>query len=310
MKVNIIVLNYNGMELLKECLPSIMEASKKTSHECRVTVLDNRSTDDSEAFIRKNFPEAVVYVAGSNRVFCSFNEIAGDVDDDILVLMNNDIKVEPDFIDPLIGAFQAHEDAFLAGPKCLMFDGKTYDGAKSKWWLEKGMLKSGSRYEGYEAAIDKEGYTMQAGFGAFDRKKFIELGGFDDLYLPGIAEDMDLCYRAWKKGYKGYYEPRSLIYHIGQASFKKAFGSRKIMELAHRNTLLFMWKNMADARIILGHILWLPARMVYSLLTGRIEFVSAFFKALSRLSSALSRRRAQGPYKLTDREVLEISKGI
>lgn len=275
-----------------------------------MTVLDNRSTDGSIEFLRKNFAEVNIYSARENRVFCSFNEAAESLDADILILLNNDIKVEEDFIDPLVETFRKHRDAFLVGPKCLMLDRKTYEGTKSKWWIEKGLFKSSSRYTGYERDIDTEGYTMQAGFGAYDKKKFLELGGYDDLYLPGIIEDADLCYRAWKKGYKGYYQPKSLIYHMGQASFKKAFGSRKIMELAHRNTFLFMWKNIQDLRIWVLHILWLPVRMVYSLLSGKIEFVAGFLKALPKIKEAIAKRKNMNSYLLTDRELLEISTRI
>lgn len=275
-----------------------------------MTVLDNRSTDGSIEFLRKNFAEVDIYFARENRVFCSFNEVAEDSDADILILLNNDIKVEEDFINPLVETFRKHRDAFLVGPKCLMLDRKTYEGTKSKWWVEKGIFKSSSRYPGYERDIDREGYTMQAGFGAFDRGKFLELGGYDDLYLPGIIEDADLCYRAWKKGYKGYYQPKSLIYHMGQASFKKEFGSRRIMELAHRNTFLFMWKNIDDFRIWVLHILWLPLRIVYSLLTGKVEFVGGLFKALPRFKQAIAKRKNADSYLLTDRELLEISTRI
>ena len=310
MKVDIIVLNYNGRDLLKECLPSIIEALKNSMYNCGVTVLDNRSTDGSVKFLKENFSDVNIYSARSNRAFCSFNEVAESTDAKILILLNNDIEVEKDFIDPLVEMFQEHEDAFLVGPKCLAFNRKTYEGTRSKWWIEKGIFKASSRYPGYEEDIDAEGNTMQAGFGAFSRKKFLELGGYDELYLPGILEDADLCYRAWKKGYKGYYQPKSLIYHMGQASFKKAFGSKKIMELAHRNTFLFMWKNITDAGILIMHFLWLPIRLIYFLLTGKSEFVLGFLKAIFKIKDVILRRRVKNNYVLTDKEVFEIAKNI
>ena len=310
MKVEIVVLNYNGRELLKDCLPGIVEASKNTRYKCGVTVLDNRSSDGSVAFLRENMAEVKVYMANENKVFCSFNEFAEASDADVLILLNNDIKADKNFVDLLVEVFESQKDAFLVGPKCLSFDGKIYEGTRSKWWIEKGIFKSASRYSGYEKDIDRPGYTMQAGFGAFDRRKFLELGGYDDLYLPGIIEDADLCYRAWKKEYKGYYQPKSLIYHMGQASFKKAFGSRKIMEFAHRNTFLFMWKNVDDIHIWFKHILWLPIRLLYSLLTGKIEFITGFLKALSKLKEATSRRQRTAGYPLTDKDMFEISRNI
>ena len=310
MKVDIIILNYNGKELLKEYLPGIVTASKESRYDCRVIVLDNKSTDESVNFLEQNFKEVSVYHAKKNRVFCSFNDAAKDSAADILILLNNDIKVEQDFIDPLIEVFKKHKNAFLVGSKCLLFDKVTYEGTKSKWWIEKGMFKSSSHYNGCKKYMDTAGYTMQAGFGAFDRNKFLELEGFDDLYLPGIIEDADICYRAWKRGYKGYYQPKSLIYHMGQASFKKVFGSKKIMELAHRNTFLFMWKNIDDPLILLKHIAWLPFRLIYSLITGKVEFMSGFLKSIIRLRQAVCRRAKRDKSLLTDMEVFNISDNI
>lgn len=310
MKVEIIILNYNGIELLKECLPSIINAAKKSKYDCRITLLDNRSTDASVNFIEKSFPDVNVHLAKENKVFCSFMEVADKTTADVLILLNNDIKTDESFVDPLIEVFFKNSDAFLVGPKCLAFDAKGYEGTKSKWWFDKGLFSSSSRYPFYEKDIDTEGYTMQAGFGAFDKNKFLELGGFDDLYLPGIMEDADFCYRAWKRGYKGYYQPKSLIYHMGQASFKKEFGSKKIMELAHRNTFLFMWKNIEDIRLWILHFVWLPVRLFYSVITGKLEFITGFFKALPKLNKAIRKRRQINTGSLTDRDLFKISETI
>lgn len=310
MKIEIFILNYNGKDLLEAYLPSIVEASNVSKYDTRVIVIDNCSTDNSLSFVSQDFPNVRIFKTDQNRVFCSYNQAVRLSKADIVILLNNDIIVDKDFIDPLMETFQNYKDAFLVGSKCLLIDKVTYDGTKSKCYIDKGMFKSSTRYDGYESDIDLPGYTMQAGFGAFDRKKFIELNGYDDLYLPGILEDADLCYRAWKSGYKGYYQPRSLIYHMSQASFKKEFGSKKIMELAHRNTFLFMWKNIDGLIILLKHIFWLPLRILYSIFLGKFEFLTGFLKALRKLPQAISKRRMKKEALLSDKEVFEISKTI
>ncbi|MBN1405545.1 MAG: glycosyltransferase, partial [Candidatus Omnitrophica bacterium] len=113
MKVNIIILNYNGRDLLKKYLPSVIDAAKKSKHNCIVTVLDNKSTDDSVQLLKNEFPEINIYIAKENKVYCSFNKIAETINDDIIVLLNNDIKTEQDFIDPLIGHFLDNPDVFF-----------------------------------------------------------------------------------------------------------------------------------------------------------------------------------------------------
>ncbi|MFQ5952905.1 MAG: glycosyltransferase [Candidatus Omnitrophota bacterium] len=310
MKINIIILNYNGEKLLPECLPSIISARKESKNNVSITVIDNESTDKSLEVL-KQYALEVKVIKHENRVFCSFNDVVEDLDDDIVILLNNDIKVEPDFVDPLAEVFQKNPDAFLVGPKALTFDKARYEGTRTKWWVDKGIFKSSSRYPGYESDIDREGYTAQAGFGAFDRKKFLELKGYDDLYLPGIIEDADLCYRAWRRGFKGYYQPKSLIYHIGRASFRSKFGNFRINKMSHRNTYLFMWKNISDGKILGQNLIYLVPRILFALLKGKPEIPLGFISALGRLPQAMRKRaKVQGSFIKSDKQVLDAFKVI
>ena len=127
--INIIILNYNGRDLLAECLPSVVEASDTSKYSCKVTVIDNVSTDDSVSFLRSNFPDVDVVRAKENRVLCSYNDVLRSIKDDITILLNNDLKVRNDFVDPLIEPFR-EEDVFLASPKSYFFDGR-YEGGRS-----------------------------------------------------------------------------------------------------------------------------------------------------------------------------------
>ena len=309
MKVKIIILNYNGESLIPECLPSIIKAKNASLNDVKLTVIDNDS-DDSSVSILRQYKEIDI-VEHENRVFCSFNDIVADSESDIVILLNNDIKVEEDFIDPLINTFEEHPDAFFVGPKVFTFDGKRYEGTLAKWWIDKGVFKSSSRFPGYESLIDSPNYTAQAGFGAFRRDRFLELGGYDELYLPGIMEDADLCYRAWKKGYRGYYQPKSRMYHKSQSAFNAKFGRYAILKMSHRNTYLFMWKNITDAGILLNSILYLLPRLLFALVRGKFEIPLGFFSALGCLPRALAKRAGQNDGTvLSDREVIDMFKNI
>ena len=293
-KVNIIILNYNGRSLLEECLPSIVDAASFSKNNCKVTVLDNRSTDGSVDFLKSAFPEVEVYVSPKNRVLCSYNEYIERSDDDIVILLNSDIKVDKAFVDPLVDSLSSNKDAFMAGPKCWTFDKKQYEGARSKIGMKFGFFQCFSRYKGYEDDIDKPGYTANIGsFVAFKKNRFLELGGYDDLYLPGRCEDLDICYRGWKRGWKGYYVPQSLVYHKGLESFNKAFGYKKSLVMAYRNTFLFTWKNITDGYHVFRHIFFLFPWLVFSVLKLNFSFVRGFAEALPRLPQALKRRKPE-----------------
>lgn len=309
MKINIIILNYNGKELMKRCLPSIVDAAKKSKHNCRVSVIDNLSQDDSVSFLKNNFLDMDIIVAGENKVLCSYNDIIKQIDDDVVILLNNDIKVDENFVDPLVETINEDNENFLVTPKCLTFNEKVYEGSKTKARIIWGLFWASSKFKGYERGIDMQGCTFSAGFGAFDRKKFLELEGYDNLYLPGTLEDSDICFRAWKRGWKCLYQPKSIIYHMGQVSFHRRFGRRQTKIVNFRNLFLFMWKNITDRRILFKHFIFLPPRLLYSILTGKPELFIGFLKAVPKLKKALLRRNSVDmDSKRTDKEIFDMFK--
>ena len=310
MKVRVVILNYNGEKLLQECLPSVVEAGRKAKHPTLITVIDNKSEDRSLEILRDRFADVEVYQAPENRVLCSYNEYLQKIEEPIVILLNNDIRVAPDFVDPLLGHFEKSSDIFMVTPRCLSFDGEHYEGGRSQSRIKYGLFWNSSSFEGHQAQIDQAGFTMAAGFGAFDRNKFLELGGYDDLYLPGRLEDTDICFRAWKRGWRCLYEPHSVVYHRGAASFNEKYGPQKTLILGHRNAFLFLWKNITDPLYLAEHFLLLIPRLLYALLTGKVEIVMGFFKALSlvplvlrKRKKALSEKRVRG-----DRQIFELVK--
>src|SRR5207302_488307 len=96
--IHVLVLNYNGLGLLKECLPSVWEACLKSPVPCKLSVVDNASTDGSSGWLKSSLPEVGWIAASENRILFSYNAVVAQVPEDAVLLLNNDIKVEPDFI--------------------------------------------------------------------------------------------------------------------------------------------------------------------------------------------------------------------
>jgi len=144
---------------------------------------------------------------------------------------------------------------------------------------------------------------MAAGYGAFDRQKFLVLGGYDDLYLPGRLEDSDLCFRAWKKGWTLFYEPSSIVYHKGAMAFNERFGETGTLRINHRNAFLFVWKNITDLSYLAAHFFFLPFRLLVALLRNQREFVLGFFDALPHAMKAVKRRGALPTSPVKDRVI-------
>lgn len=308
-KVSIYVLNYNGAELLPECLPSIIQSLSWSRCQTKLFVIDNQSTDQSLEILKRQFPSVPILLPRENRYLCSFNEYVFADDADVVILMNNDIKVSEQFLNPLIDVFEAHEDAFVASALCWDFSEQRYEGGlsvlskKYGWWGTRSVDPSRFNSFPYTASV---GANM-----VFRRDRFTALGGFDDLFLPGTLEDLDLCYRGWKRGWKAYFIPKSVIYHKGQATFKHKFGAAKIRELAMRNTFLFIWKNIYDTVLLFEHFFWISPRLLGALFIADFPFIIGCFKAFGKIGSAWQRRSgSKSEATLSDREVLDIFKPL
>ena len=287
---HILVLNYNGRGLLGECLPSVVEAARRSPVPCRVTVVDNSSTDGSAEVVADEWPD-VGLIVEPNRGLASFNAVLPRIDEPVVLLLNNDIKLDPGAVGPLLRAFDLEGDALFAAPSCWTFDGSEYEGMRTRVRTRFGLVQGLCRVPGHEALAALPDLTAAAGpVLAVDRVKFLTLGGYDPIYFPGRIEDLDLGFRAWMAGFRGYYVPESVAYHQGFGSFGPAFGERGCDRLASRNTLLFAWKNLSGARLA-GHLAWLPVRLAYALAARRVGFALALFEALSRLREVFEARR-------------------
>jgi len=253
MSIELIVLNYNGVALLAECLPSIVTAAARSSRRCAVTVIDNASSDGSADWLSNAFPEVRV-VQCSNRGLCSYNEVVATSAADVTVLLNNDVRLAAGAIDPLVAPLlddnpRFESPCFLTAPRCFRFDGRTHEGEKTAVEWRWGVVSGTAFFPGHEASAEVTDWTAASGcVMAVVRERFVELGGFDPLYLPGRIEDLDLGYRGYVAGWHARYVPEAIAFHRGAASFAPEFGSAGCDALALRNTLLFQWKHLRSPR--------------------------------------------------------------
>ena len=279
-RTHILVLNYNGRALLEECLPSVIEAAGRGTIPCKVTVIDNQSTDDSRELVASRWP-SVRLVCMPNQGLASFNRVLPDLAEPVVLLLNNDVKLAADSVEPLLQVFRDHDDALFSAPLCWTFEGRQYEGMRTRIRTRFGLVQGMCRVPGFERLVNQADLTAAAGpVLAVDRRKFVEIGGYDPVYFPGRIEDLDLGFRGWMAGYKGFYEPRSVAYHRGFGTFGPELGHSRCDRLAIRNSLVFAWKNLAGARLA-AHFCWLPVRLSYWLLRGRIQNMLCVLSALA-----------------------------
>ncbi|HLG29589.1 MAG TPA: glycosyltransferase, partial [Candidatus Brocadiales bacterium] len=153
-------------------------------------------------------------------------------------------------------------------------------------------------------------YWAGGGSSAIDKRKFLALGGFDNLFSPCYLEDTDISHIAWKHGWRILFAPESKVYHKHRASSIKRFGEQYINVIVEKNKYLFTWKNLTDSALLLNHFLFLPARLAYFTLTRKgFSAIRSFILALGQFPKALARRDAKSCIS-TDRDVLDVSTNI
>jgi GT2 family glycosyltransferase len=312
---SIIVLNHNGRDLLAKFMPSILDAVEFDGGAHEIIIVDNASTDGSQEFIQKNFPSVRLIPLSSNRHMDGYNEGIKASRNKIVVLLNNDIRVEQDFIQPLLSHFSKPE-VFAARPTInLVQEGAVEDtkGIQIGVQIKLGFIEYLSR----EAITEEERKCAQptfcapGGAGAFDRNKFLELEGFDELFAPFYWEDIDLCYRAWKRGWLIISEPRSVIYHYTHTTIGRSYNRKYIELIALRNRYLLVWKNITDWAYLLQHLAYIPVRLGWSLLNGNLTQFLSFFYALKSLRKAIKKRMLQKKSsRYSDREVISFLRNI
>jgi len=295
MSIELVVLNYNGESLLAECLGSVVRAAAASRHDCRVVVIDNDSSDTSIEWLKQEFPDIEV-VRRRNDGLCSYNAMLAGRHCDVAVLLNNDIKLAVDSVDPLVAPLVGttrDADCFMTAPQCRQFDGGTYEGFRTAIGWRMGLVQATALFPGHERHVNQPGLTASAGAAmAVDRERFLSLGGFDPLYLPGRLEDLDFCFRGYQAGFHARYVPEAVIEHRGAATFGEVFGAAGCHRLALRNTLLFQWKNLRHpvhiARVWTG----LSIRMVYDVVRSPFQRMADRFALARALGEAWRRWRS------------------
>ena len=290
---SVVIPNWNGRDLLENYLPSVVTAlAGNPSNE--IVVVDNGSSDGSAEFLSRNFPQVRVVALERNLGFGGgSNAGVRAATNDIVVLLNSDMRVAPDFLEPLLAGF-TDARVFAVSCQILFSDAnkrREETGLTQGWW-EEGGLRVGHRID--EQIRDL--YPCFYGGGgscAFDRRKFLELDGFDPLLAPFYLEDTDLGYQAWKRGWKVLYQPRSIVYHEHRGTIGKRFTEAQIGAVLNKNFILFAWKNIHEWKRLASHFFFTYAGALVSVLFGdspRRASLPGFGRAFLQLPGALRAR--------------------
>ncbi|MDC1023638.1 glycosyltransferase family 2 protein [Nitrosopumilus sp.] len=211
-KVSIIIVNYNGKELLKKCLDSLFKI-KYDNFE--VIIVDNNSTDNTIEFITKNYPSIQILKLDSNKGFAEPNNLAAKITKgDFLLFLNNDTVVTPNFISEMMKILEHDKTIGICQSLLLKPDGSI---DSSGDFIDKlGVVyNSKTKIKEIRNISSARGASM-----LIERKIFNKLGGFDEKFFFSF-EDVDLGWRTWILGYKVVIVPNSIVYHSAGTTTSK-----------------------------------------------------------------------------------------
>lgn len=275
-KISVVISNYNGLDLLQKNLPLVVENTFSYAPEAEIIVVDDASTDSSVEYLKENFPRINVIKHLKNRGFPStvntgFKAARGD----LIVSLNNDVSPDKVYLKNAVKLFNDREVFAVS------FHEKGYGWAKG--FFKFGFVQHSS---GSESTKPHRTFWASGGSAIFRMSMLRSLGYFDeDLYSPYYWEDVDLSYRALKRGWKVLWEPDSKVIHNHESTMKK-INNFKRNTVIQRNQLLFIWKNITSKFLLQKHIRGLAGRII-----KHPGYLRIFFAALLKFNVCMKKRK-------------------
>jgi O-antigen biosynthesis protein len=293
--VSIIIPNYNGRNLLAKHLPAVVHAAGNAE----IIVVDDASTDDSVAYLKKRFPQIKIMTHSKNlRFAAACNTGVAAATGEVVVLLNTDVSPEPDFLPPLIRPF-ADANVFAVG--CAEYGSHTQMvSGRAGGAFKRGLIV---HWRSQNQKLDTT-FWVTGGSGAFRKSMWQQLNGMDSLFAPAYEEDRDICYRALKRGWHIKFAPQSRVYHEHEHTNQKELGNRRMQTASLKNHLILVWKNITSPALFAQHLAWLPYHLtITNLRTGGL-FLPAFMQALASINQIANKRAIESKEEVISDETI------
>ena len=284
-KVSVVILNWNGKYFLEKFLPSVYNS---TYPNIEFVIGDNASTDDSLIFVKDNYPQIRIVKNDKNYGFAGgYNKVLQQVEADYYILLNSDVEVTPNWIEPVISMME-RENYAAAQPKIRAFHKKSH-------FEHAGAAGGYIDVLGYPFCRGRILHITEEDQGQYDDEKEIfwatgaalfikssswkEVQGFDADFFAHM-EEIDLCWRLKKSGHKIGYCPESLVYHVGGGTLNTS--NPKKTYLNFRNNLFMLQKNLPfmQAFAVIFIRLWLDLlALIHTLIQGKFKDAWAISRA-------------------------------
>lgn len=290
-KIAIVILNWNGCEMLRSFLPSVVRFSEADGGV--VYVADNGSTDASVEMLRREFPTVRLILLEKNNGFADgYNLALKQVDAEYAVLLNSDVEVTEHWLMPLVTFMDAHPEVAASQPKIRSWRHKElfeYAGAAGGFIDRYGYPFCRGRILGVVETDNGQYDTIIPIFWATGAALFIRLkdyweaGGLDGRFFAHM-EEIDLCWRLRARGRQLVCVPQSEVFHVGGATLKKENPHKTYLNF--RNNLVMLYKNLPQEDL-------LPVMRIRAIL----DYIAALsFVLKGQIPNALAVLRARRAY--------------
>jgi len=313
MDVSIVIPTWRGRHLLESYLPSVIEASAAyrdcKGAEIEIIIVEDAGGDDTVQWLSARYGEEIrVFEHDKNQGFCAACQTGFEnARFPIVLLLNNDVRLDRDCIAPFVIHFN-DPSVFAVTGKMFNQIGNAFCNGGKIAQFRKGMWSSYLNYDvaascgAYEPLLS---FAAIGAFSAYDRNKFLDIGGFDPL--TAMYEDIEISYRAWKRGWLVRYEPCSVAYHDAGQTMKRRYKYGSGDVLARRSRILMHWILLHDRDMFGMHMASIAIRFLTSWLWLDWSFYWALFTGL-RSFGAIRNKRKENRYKAlrSDREIFRL----
>jgi GT2 family glycosyltransferase len=262
--ISIVIPNYNGCELLPAIIPSLKNAAEETGLPFEIIISDDCSTDDSVTLIKSAYPFIQLLQNDVNAGFSpTINKGIFAAQYSHVLLLNSDVKLTPGYFGHLFRYFEK-ADTFGVMSRIVGWDDDIIqDGAKYPSFHGV-KIKTSGNYIPLEPEKEQWLYSMYlSGANAFiDRSKLIALQGFDELFAPFYVEDYELSMRAWRMGWKCYYDHTAFCRHQVSTSIKSSNKKKKINAIYNRNKMYLHALHLSNGKRLLWFLQLIPEGII------------------------------------------------
>lgn len=287
--ISVIIPNYNGKHLLERNLPSVYSALQSSGiSDFEIIIPDDASTDDSVNFIKTNYPEIFLIENKTNKGFGgNTNTGIFRAQKELVLILNSDVNLTEGYFKPLLKYFDEPDTFGVTGRIIGLDSDRIQDGAKYPKYHFANIASTTNYICKNRTSLCN--FFLTGANALIDRKKLIELKGYDEIFNPYYGEDVDLGLRAWRLGYKCYYEHSAICRHPNSATIKKET-PEKIRIISSRNKMYLHFIHLNGIELAF-YLLKLFLKTILKVIVLDFKYLKSFWMFISSIKMCFGQKK-------------------